>query len=41
MWHRWRDLGLADYNCGVIAAGALLKYLYETQKTYTGSHDCH
>ena len=26
-------LGLADYNCGVIAAGALLKYLYETQKT--------
>ena len=26
-------LGLGDYNCGVIAAGALLKYLYETQKT--------
>ena len=26
-------LGLMDYNCGVIAAGALLKYLYETQKT--------
>ncbi len=26
-------LGLSDYNCGVIAAGALLKYLYETQKT--------
>ncbi len=25
-------LGLADYDCGVIAAGALLKYLYETQK---------
>ncbi len=25
-------LGLADYNCGTIAAGALLKYLYETQK---------
>lgn len=25
-------LGLSDYNCGVIAAGALLKYLYETQK---------
>lgn len=25
-------LGLEDYNCGVIAAGALLKYLYETQK---------
>ncbi len=26
-------LGLTDYNCGAIAAGALLKYLYETQKT--------
>ena len=26
-------LGLGDYNCGVIAAGSLLKYLYETQKT--------
>ena len=25
-------MGLGDYNCGVIAAGALLKYLYETQK---------
>jgi DNA mismatch repair protein MutS len=25
-------LGLADYDCGMIAAGALLKYLYETQK---------
>ncbi len=25
-------LGLSDYNCGVIAAGALLRYLYETQK---------
>ena len=25
-------LGLADYACGVIAAGALLKYLLETQK---------
>ncbi|MGN0383306.1 MAG: DNA mismatch repair protein MutS [Eubacterium sp.] len=25
-------LGLADYNCGTIAAGALMKYLYETQK---------
>jgi len=30
-------LGLMDYECGVIAAGALLKYLYETQKT-TLSH---
>ena len=26
-------LGLSDYGCGTIAAGALLKYLYETQKT--------
>ena len=26
-------LGLEDYDCGTIAAGALLKYLYETQKT--------
>ncbi len=26
-------LGMGDYNCGVIAAGALLQYLYETQKT--------
>lgn len=26
-------LGISDYNCGVIAAGALLKYLLETQKT--------
>ncbi len=25
-------LGLSDYDCGVIAAGALLRYLYETQK---------
>jgi len=25
-------LGLSDYNCGQIAAGALLQYLYETQK---------
>ncbi|MGN0355192.1 MAG: DNA mismatch repair protein MutS [Muricoprocola sp.] len=27
------SLGLADFNCGVIAAGALLQYLIETQKT--------
>lgn len=27
------ELGLADYDSGVVAAGALLKYLYETQKT--------
>lgn len=26
-------LGLADYDSGVVAAGTLLKYLYETQKT--------
>ena len=26
-------LGISDYSCGVIAAGALLKYLMETQKT--------
>jgi len=26
-------LGLADYDCGIIASGALLEYLYETQKT--------
>ncbi len=26
-------LGLGDYNCGVIAAGAILQYLKETQKT--------
>lgn len=26
-------LGLQDYDCGIIASGALLKYLYETQKT--------
>ncbi|MCD7716546.1 MAG: DNA mismatch repair protein MutS [Lachnospiraceae bacterium] len=26
-------LGIADYTCGVTAAGALLKYLMETQKT--------
>ncbi len=28
-----QGLGLEDYDCGVIAAGTLLKYLYETQKT--------
>ena len=26
-------LGLGDYDCGVIAAGAVLQYLYETQKS--------
>ena len=25
-------LGLADYDCGVLAAGAVLQYLYDTQK---------
>ena len=29
-------LGVADFNCGVIAAGALLRYLMETQKTSLG-----
>ena len=28
--------GLGDYDCGVIAAGALLQYLYETQKNELG-----
>ena len=31
-------LGLADYDCGMIAAGALLKYLYETQKNLSLIH---
>ena len=26
-------VGLGDYDCGVIAAGAVLQYLYETQKS--------
>ena len=26
-------LGLADYDCGVVAAGAILEYLYDTQKS--------
>ncbi|MCD8370567.1 MAG: DNA mismatch repair protein MutS [Clostridiales bacterium] len=26
-------LGLADYDCGILAAGAVLQYLYETQKS--------
>ena len=30
-------LGLMDYSCGTIAAGALLRYLYETQKTSLGN----
>lgn len=30
------SLGLLDYDCGIIAAGALLKYLYETQKNDLG-----
>ncbi len=30
---KMEGLGLADYDCGVIAAGALLTYLKETQKT--------
>ena len=30
--HSLEGLGLMDYDCGVIAAGSILKYLYETQK---------
>ncbi len=30
--HTLEGLGLADYDSGVLASGALLKYLYETQK---------
>lgn len=30
--HTLEGLGLADYDCGVLASGALLKYLYNTQK---------
>ena len=30
--HTLQGLGLEDYDCGVISSGALLKYLYETQK---------
>ncbi len=30
--HTLQGLGLADYDCGVAAAGALMRYLYETQK---------
>ena len=30
--HSLEGLGLMDYDCGVIAAGSMLKYLYETQK---------
>ncbi len=29
-------LGLGDYDCGMIAAGAVLQYLYETQKITLG-----
>lgn len=32
-----KGLGIEDYECGTIAAGALLKYLYETQKTPLGN----
>lgn len=28
-----KGLGIDDFNCGTIAAGALFSYLYETQKT--------
>ncbi len=30
--HSLEGLGLSDFSCGSIAAGSLLKYLYETQK---------
>lgn len=32
-------LGVVDFGCGVIAAGALLRYLTETQKTVPGSYN--
>lgn len=32
-----QGLGLSDYESGTIAAGALLKYLYETQKNNLGN----
>ena len=31
--YKRQGLGLADYDCGIIASGALLIYLKETQKT--------
>ncbi len=31
-----KGLGVSDYACGVLAAGALLRYLTETQKTSLG-----
>lgn len=31
-------LGLSDYDCGIIGAGALLKYLQENQKTASLAH---
>ncbi len=33
MWHPWMDWDWQIITVVVIAAGALLKYLYETQKT--------
>ena len=35
-----QGLGLTDYNCGMISAGALLQYLYETQKTSLAHLTC-
>ena len=32
MCQRFGGLGLEDYDCGIISAGALLQYLLETQK---------
>ena len=35
--HTLEGLGLQDYDSGVLASGALLKYLYETQKNSLGN----
>jgi len=35
--HTLEGLGLQDYDSGVVASGALLKYLYETQKNSLGN----
>ncbi len=35
--HTLEGLGLADYDSGVLASGALMKYLYETQKNSLGN----
>ena len=35
--HTLQGLGLEDYTSGVVSSGALLKYLYETQKNSLGN----